>query len=210
MERRTPAQVEEEIARLRAALAAAERERAALDAPGWPPRGFYWTYYLFAGCMLGTIGALNAVLVNVLGSLLIGQDPLRIIRVYATILYGEPVLIEPRPAGYVNQILLVLLLHVGVGTAAGAVFHAALNRYRPGRSAGFKIAAGAGYGLLMWIVNFYLVLSWLQPLLHGRAFVLEFIPWWVAALTHLAFGLTLGILEPIGAFRPYRALEHAP
>jgi hypothetical protein len=48
------------------------------------------------------------------------------------------------------------------------------------------------------------VLYWLQPQLVGKAFVLELMPVWVAALTHLIYGVTLGLLQPLGRFVPYR------
>jgi hypothetical protein len=53
-------------------------------------------------------------------------------------------------------------------------------------------------------VNFFFVISWLQPMLVGKAYVLELMPIWVAALTHVIYGLTLGVLQPIGHFVPYR------
>ena len=43
------------------------------------------------------------------------------------------------------------------------------------------VAAGLGFGLLLWIGNFYLILSWLQPLISGNAYIIENIPWWVAS-----------------------------
>jgi hypothetical protein len=67
-----------------------------------------------------------------------------------------------------------------------------------------QLGLGAAYGLIMWVVNFYVVLSWLQPLLVGKAFVIELMPAWVAALTHLIYGVTLGLLQPLGRFVPYR------
>ena len=70
--------------------------------------------------------------------------------------------------------------------------------------AGLQIALGAAYGLLMWVVNFYIVVLWVQPQLVGEAYILQLMPAWVAIVTHLIYGLTLGILQPIGRFVPYR------
>jgi hypothetical protein len=78
-----------------------------------------------------------------------------------------------------------------------------MGRYGPSRW-GSQILLGGLYGLLMWVVNFFFVISWLQPLLVGQAYVLELMPIWVAALTHVIYGLTLGVLQPIGRFVPYR------
>jgi hypothetical protein len=49
------------------------------------------------------------------------------------------------------------------------------------------------------VVNFYLLLAPLQPLLLGGRWIAELIPWWVAALTHLIFGWTVALLYPHGA-----------
>jgi hypothetical protein len=38
----------------------------------------------------------------------------------------------------------------------------------------------------------------------GQPYVLELMPMWIAALTHLIYGLTLGILQPLGRFVPFR------
>ncbi|MBI2951298.1 hypothetical protein HYY27_04345, partial [bacterium] len=66
-----------------------------------------------------------------------------------------------------------------------------------------KVLLGAGWGQVIWIVNFYLILSWLQPMRVGEALILRMIPFWVAALTHVIYGLTLGLLQPVGRFVPY-------
>jgi len=34
--------------------------------------------------------------------------------------------------------------------------------------------------------------------------VLQLMPPWIALLTHLVYGLTLGLLQPLGRFQPYR------
>ena len=96
-----------------------------------------------------------------------------------------------------------LIAHFCVGASAGSVFHVAVNWFIPDR-AGLQIALGAAYGLLMWVVNFYIVVLWVQPQLVGEAYILQLMPAWVAIVTHLIYGLTLGILQPIGRFVPYR------
>jgi hypothetical protein len=68
-----------------------------------------------------------------------------------------------------------------------------------------QVVLGAVYGVLMWLVNFYGILVWLQPRLVGQAYVLDLMPVWVAALTHVIYGVTLGLLQPLGRFVPYRA-----
>jgi hypothetical protein len=182
----------------RAAIAELET-RLGAPAPSWPPAGFYLTFYIVAGTTIGILGSLASFAVNVVGSILVHQDPLRILRVYGTVFLGPRALATED----LNFFMLVAVVHFSVGAAAGAVFHVLVNRFVPGR-VGVQIALGALYGILMWVVNFYLVIAWLQPRLVGRAYVLELMPVWVAALTHLVYGLTLGVLQPLGRFVPYR------
>ena len=59
-------------------------------------------------------------------------------------------------------------------------------------------------GLGLWVASFYLVLSWLQPMLLGGNWIVTMIPWWVGALTHLAFTWTLSMGETWGRFEPYQ------
>jgi cytochrome c oxidase cbb3-type subunit 2 len=188
-----------EIQTHRAAIAALETRLREVPGPSWPPAGFYLTFYVVAGTIIGILGSLTSFIFNVVGSLLVSQDPLRFLRVYGTFFLGARALTTED----LNFFMLVAVVHFSVGAAAGAVFHVLVNRFVPGR-AGLQIVLGAAYGLLMWIVNFYLVIVWLQPRLVGEAYVIQLMPAWVAALTHVVYGVTLGVLQPLGRFVAYR------
>jgi hypothetical protein len=58
-------------------------------------------------------------------------------------------------------------------------------------------------------VNFYAILSWLQPLLFGGSWIVQEVPWWVGALTHLVFGWTMLLVQPLGMFVPYQITTEA-
>lgn len=165
----------------------------------WPPRDFYTTYYVVVGMIIGTMGALTSFFFNVIGSMFVNQDPMMLIRVFGTLFKGREALVTEDQ----NFIMLVLLVHFTVGAAGGAVYHVLVNLRCADRSYGQKVLLGVGWGLVIWIVNFYLILSWLQPMYVGEAFILRMIPIWVAVFTHGIYGLTLGLLEPIGRFVPY-------
>lgn len=191
-----------EIEQHRAALDDLQRRLHAAHGPvplDWPPKGFYLTYYVVAGLMIGVLGSLTSFAFNVVGSLLVDQDPLRILRVYGTVFLGPAALTTDA----LDFFMLVAVVHFSVGAVAGAVFHVAVNRFVPDRAL-LQIGLGAAYGLAMWVVNFYFVLVWLQPRLVGEAYVLQLMPVWIGALTHLIYGLTLGVLQPLGRFEPYR------
>ncbi len=200
-------EIEDEIARHRRAIAELESKiEGSAPAPAaapWPPPGFYLTFYVVVGTILGVLGSLASFLFNVFGSLMVNQDPYQILRVYGTVFLGQ----EALTTDNLNFFMLVAIVHFSVGAMAGAVFHVAINRYFPNATGVQQIGLGAAYGLLMWIVNFYLVLWWLEPALVGQAYVLELMPFWIAALTHVVYGVTLGVLQPLGQFSPYKVVE---
>ena len=188
-----------EIERHRAAILALESRLGDAPSAPWPPAGFYLTFYVVAGTMIGILGSLVSFAFHVVGSVLISQDPLRLLRVYGTVFLGARALTTDD----LNFFMLVAVVHFSVGALAGAVFHVLVNYLVPGRT-GAQIALGALYGVAMWLVNFYVVIAWLQPRLVGEAYVLELMPAWIAALTHVIYGVTLGVLQPLGRFVPYR------
>jgi hypothetical protein len=173
-------------------------------ASGWPPKGFYLTFYVVSGLLIGILGSLTSFLANVLGSLWVRQDPLLFLRVYGTFFLGPKALTTDD----LNFFMLVAVVHFSVGAVAGAVFQVLVSRFVPD-NAPLQIILGVLYGLLMWLVNHYVVIAWMQPQLVGRPYVLDLMPVWVGALSHAIYGLTLGILQPLGRFRPYRRMAEA-
>ena len=55
-------------------------------------------------------------------------------------------------------------------------------------------------GILLWLVNFYAILSWLQPLLFGGKWVITEMPYWVASTTHVVFPVSLAVMGRFGKF----------
>ena len=140
------------------------------------------------GSVAGFLGAITCLICNIAGALVLGVEPLRLLRIYATILEGRRALDISRADFFIAAFTLHMVTGILFGTifALGArKFCAGLQRY---------ISAGAGYGIAIWLVNFYGVLSWLQPLLHGSAFILTEIPIAVAVLTHVSYGLTVALV----------------
>jgi hypothetical protein len=170
---------------------------------GWPPRGYYLLWHVLAGAMLGAIGALVSLLANVAGAPLFGEHPFQLIRVYLTFPMGERALEA--------EIGLVLAVGCGLylitGALYGVAFHLFLSVFFADASPGRRWLAGSVFGLALWIVNFYLVLSWLQPLLLGGNWIVRLVPPWVGALTHLAFAWSMLVGELWGRFVPLRAAQ---
>ncbi len=143
------------------------------------------------GALAGFLGSVTSLVANVLGAWALGIERLMLLRVYATIFEG-PDALRVENTSFVAE---VLLIHIVVGAMFGIVFVALTSQLPQIRRLVHHAAAGLGFGLLLWIGNFYLILSWLQPLISGDSYIVENIPWWVAALTHICYGLTLAAVD---------------
>jgi hypothetical protein len=86
----------------------------------------------------------------------------------------------------------------------GVPFHLLLTLLAGARSLVWRYAAASVLAISMWFVHFYVILTWLQPWLTGGNWIVELVPWWVGALTHLAYGWTMALVYPLGQYVPYR------
>lgn len=164
----------------------------------WPPTDFYLLWHVVVGMMLGTGAALVSLLANMLGAPLFGRDSLQLIRVYLTFPMGAEAL-------QAEQGLLLFVgcaLYLATGAMLGILFHLFWMARLRQATMGHRLLVATLAGLGLWIFNFYLLLSWLQPLLLDGNWIVEMVPWWVGALTHLAFTWTLAVFEIWGRFEP--------
>lgn len=203
---------QEELLQLRERIQQLEAELAAEAAGGhWPPRGFYMEYYATTGFMLGMFAAAMSLLVNVIGAPIVGKSPLELIRVYLTFPLGERALQLASQSKDVyaigDGVILAIgcCLYLATGMALGVPFFVALVKLTEGRPGWYRFLIATGLSLVMWVLNFYVVLAWLQPALIGGNWITDpaILPGWVAAVTHLIFGWTLAALYPFGQFQPY-------
>ncbi len=193
--------LQEELAQLRQRINELESQLQSTQPP-WQAHGYYGAYYATTGAMLGLFGAAASLLCNIVGSLLVGQHALRLIQIYLTFPLGERALqIEGGLA-----LAIGCCLYLATGMLFGIILHLALTwlgyRYRD-FSFTRRLLAASLLGLLLWIVNFYGILSWLQPVLFGGNWIVRLIPWWVGALTHLVFAWTMALAYPLGLYQPY-------
>jgi hypothetical protein len=193
----------EEAARLQAEIEAEAFGRAAGE---WARRGYYLTYYATTGFFLGMVAALVSLMFNIAGSTIAGKDPLQLIRVYLTFGLGGRAL-DP---AFENGLALAMgcVLYIATGMLLGIVFHVVLTRYAAGATLAGRLVWASGLAVAVWVVNFYGLLSWIQPLLFGGNWITStdpvYLPWWVALATHLVFGWTMAVIYPWGLFHPYR------
>jgi hypothetical protein len=94
------------------------------------------------------------------------------------------------------------VLYIVTGMVYAALLVPALSYILPRAGTLARIAVCIVAALALWAVNFYVLLAWLQPALIGGRWIAELIPWWVAALTHAVFGVTIAVLYPITASTP--------
>lgn len=167
------------------------------------PKGYYAAYYATTGFMLGMFGAMSSLLFNVVGSLLVGQHPLELIRVYLTFPLGDKALeIDSGLALAVG-----CCLYLGTGMLLGIPVYLALTYWTANASLAKRLMVASLVSILIWVVMYFGILSWLQPVLidmKPENWIIRRVPPWVALLTHLVFGWTIALLYPLGDFRAYR------
>ena len=155
------------------------------------------------------VGALASLMFNIIGATLAGKDPLQLIRVYLTFGMGAKAL---DPAFDDNLALAMgCVLYIATGMLLGVVFQVILGRFAAKASLPGRLLWASGIAVAVWLVNFYGLIAWLQPLLFGGRWIVDDsqLPWWVALATHLVFGWTMALTYPWGEFHPYRLQTEA-
>jgi hypothetical protein len=194
-----------ELDQLRETVRRLEAELAQDAAGQWPVRTYYTAYHVLAGFVLGMFGAATSLLFNIVGSVLVGQHPLQLIRVYLTFPLGEQALQVETGL----SLAIGCCLYLATGAVLGIPFHLVLTRWVAAASFGTRWLVVSVLALAAWLINFYGILSWLQPLLFQGRWIVDDIPWWVAALTHLVFGWTILLVQPLGVYVPYSPTREA-
>lgn len=194
---------QKELEELRKRIELLEQDVASIPEP-WQAQEYYGTYYALTGGMLGIVGALTSLVFNVIGSLVIGQPPLRLIQIYLTFPMGEKALNPEFETGI--GIAVGCCLYIGTGMVLGVPFQMAIARFLPTATLVPRLIFASVVSIVIWLVNFYLILSWLQPMLFGGNWIVDpnILPPWVAAATHLVFGWTMALVYPWGVYEPYR------
>jgi hypothetical protein len=162
----------------------------------WPPKGFYWWYHITSGAILGGFGSITSLLFNIIGSVIFGKHPLELIRVFMTFPMGEAALTSDAD----TVLIIGVILYIVTGSMLGILFELIMAKYFKDSSTIQKVLIAVSVSVAIWLINFFAILSWLQPLLFGGSWILEMIPWWVAMLTHIVFGLTMLLIGEWGHF----------
>ncbi len=196
-----------ELAKLKAQAAELEGQlhEQTPVAPFQPPT-YYTAYYATAGFFLGMIGAFASLIFNVVGSLVVGQDALQLIRVYLTFPLGDSAL---QFTAEENGLVLAIgcCLYIATGMVFGVPFFVILARFADNAAFIPRLILGTVISIALWLINFYAILFWLQPALIDMSrenLIVNQVPPWVAALTHLVYGWSMVLLYPLGKYVPYQ------
>ena len=178
--------------------------------PLWRPSSYYGTYYAITGAMLGMVGAMASLLFSIIGSTIAEKDALKLIEVYLTFPLGEKALSlggTENVFALTDGVILAIgcCLYLFTGMILGIPIQMAINRFAASAGIVLRLVVGAVMALLIWLINFYGILSWLQPLVCEGNWITDpkYLPPWVAAATHLVFGVTMALLYPFGVYQPY-------
>jgi hypothetical protein len=198
------ARLEAESARLANEIATEEATHGDWANRDWADQGYYLTYYATSGFFLGMIAALASLMFNIVGASAAGKEPLQLIRVYLTFGMGEKAL-DP---AFDNGLALAMgcVLYIATGMLLGILFQVILGWLAPRAGLATRLIWASVIAVAIWLINFYGLISWIQPLLFGGSWIVDNqqLPWWVALSTHLVFGWTMALIYPWGVFRPYQ------
>jgi len=188
----------EELRKLRVQVSRLESELTDSQAgrDTWAPKTYYTTYHILAGMVLGIIGAASSLLFNVVGAAMVGRHPLELIRVYLTFPLGEKAL--EVDSGF--ALAAGCCLYLGTGMFGGIPFHLILSRYFADSTTSIRFIVATVLGIGVWLVNYYGIIYWLQPMLIGGNWIVNEIPMIVAILTHLVFAWTILLVDQWGRF----------
>jgi len=199
------------LAELRQEVAGLEQELGEKPAH-WQADRYYAAYHATNGFILGIIGAAASLLFNVVGSLVVGQAPLKLIQVYLTFPLGEKALSPDFDSGI--ALAIGCCLYLATGMVLGVPFQMIMARLLPRSSTlSQRLLLATVLGLLLWGINFYGILAWLQPFLFdGHNWITDpkLLPPWVGAATHLVFAWTMALVFPWGQYVPYRRQTESP
>jgi hypothetical protein len=151
------------------------------------------------GAVAGLGGGIAMAIVGAIISASLGGDIWLESKQIAAVVYGPAAAAQP---GFVaGPVIVGTLLHLIVSAAFGAIFGIVTRRVLGLTSEfGTPLMAGLIYGLLIWLVGYFIVLPRINPLLletYAPSFVIQ----------HLVYGAVTGLLYTWLRPQPYNPGE---
>jgi hypothetical protein len=148
------------------------------------------------GAVAGLAGGLAMALVAALISLVQGQDIWLEAKEIAAIVYGPMAIALPGAA--LGPIVVGTLIHLLVSAALGALFGIVTRRILHLTSDfGMPLLAGLIYGILVWLVMYFLILPLIDSLLRDSTYAPVFI------IQHIVYGAVTGLVYTWLRPQPY-------
>ena len=149
------------------------------------------------GAIAGLAGGVAMAIVAALLSASMGQDIWHEPKRIAVIVYGPAALASP---GFdPGPVLVGSLIHLLVAALLGAIFGIVTRRWLHLTSDfGTPVMAGLVYGLLIWMVAYFVVLPLVNPVLlevYAPAFIIQ----------HVVYGVVLGLVYMWLRPEPYQS-----
>ena len=151
------------------------------------------------GAIAGLGGGLAMAVVGALIARSMGQDTWLEPKQIASVIYGQAAVEQP---GFVlGPVLAGTLLHLIASAALGALFSILIRRlFHLTSEFGTPLLVGLVYGLLVWLVAYFIVLPLFSPPLretYAPAFIAQ----------HIIYGSVTGLLYTWLRPQPYNALD---
>lgn len=160
-------------------------DRLHLQSHRWSAREPDWVVGAIAGFAAGGV----VMVLELAFAAMVGVDPWRTPRLIAALVLGAPVL---QVGGYSLEVVVAALaVHYLLGTFFGLVLAGVFAPFRLDSSTLMAVMAGAVFGLVLYLFNFYVITSVLPWFAEMRS--------WTTVLGHVEFGVMAGLL--------YRMLE---
>ena len=148
------------------------------------------------GAIAGLGGGLAMAVIAALISLSLGHDIWLESKQIAAVVYGQDAVAQP---GFVaGPVIVGTVIHLFVSAALGAIFGIVTRRVlRLTSDYGVPVLAGLIYGLLVWLIAYFIVLPVVDPLLretYAPSFIVQ----------HIVYGAVTGLLYSWLRPEPYR------
>jgi hypothetical protein len=148
-----------------------------------------------AGALAGLGGGLAMTLIGALLTQALDQDHWLQLKLIASVVLGPAVAAQ---LGFVaGPIIIGALIQLGLSALLGSIFEFLMRRIARRPSAyGLAEVAGLAYGLLIWLMAFFVVIPMLIPLLrqiYEPALIIQ----------HLVYGAVTGLLYSMLRPQPY-------
>ena len=172
-----------------------ERDLATSTTPdgkaGSPSRMPAWGRLVPPGLLIGAVSAAVSLMVCAAVAPYYGVESFWIINVYLTFPWLDSLWFDLGG----GMMSLGFCLYLITGALYGVAFHWLMLRHLAKLSHTEQLLYTSLIGIGLWVINYYLILYWLQPVVGGERLIALFVPMGMGAAVHLAFVWAMLFME---------------